>query len=331
MDLVRQFEYEMVMLGSKYRIHKGQLDCFAGGYQRNKLNGALDGQEDHLWRSAYLRTAAYAVTQEVMAPDVAVAFCHNIMPLSRWIGKMSPPACFPTWLPRPEFRAEASEEFANGFVSNVAKFVTEESKDSEILGVLDARVVSTSRIEVEMLAILVLTNPKEATDIENLFLNPAASVSPDEGSVEEFVLVNPDNRRSRYPGFRTLSETLSLGLDGYLQSEILMRPPWVPIPMNPDEKIVCRRGEGPELLFFIGQRLVGRCVYWNYEWSPLHDTRVGPSACTATLFSKEYIRSLPFFHETTANFLWSATVLSRHDDHLDFSEKKLFGSLPANF
>ena len=94
MDLVRQFEYEMVMLGSKYRIHKGQLDCFAGGYQRNKLNGALDGQEDHLWRSAYLRTAAYAVTQEVMAPDVAVAFCHNIMPLSRWIGKMSPPACF---------------------------------------------------------------------------------------------------------------------------------------------------------------------------------------------------------------------------------------------
>ena len=101
----------------------------------------------------------------------------------------------PSWLPRPEFKAEALEEFANGFVSNVAKLVADESKDSEMLGVLDARVVSTSRIEVEMLAVLVLANPKEATEIENFFLNPTASVSPNEGSVEEFVLVNPDSWR----------------------------------------------------------------------------------------------------------------------------------------
>ena len=330
MDLVRQFEYEMLMLASKYPIHKGQLDCFAGGYQRNELTGALDEQEDHLWRSAYLRTAAYAVTQGAMAPDTAVAFCHNIMPLSRWIGKMSPPACVPTWVPRPEFRAEAPEKFANGFVSSLAKFVADESRDSEVLGVLDARVVSTSLVEVEMLAILVLTNPKEATDIEKFFSNPTAYASPDEGSAEEFSLVNPYSQQSRDPEFSALAEKLSVGLDGYLQTEILMRPPWVPIPMNAEERIVCRTGERPELLFFLGEREIGRCLYWNYEWSPVYDKRVGPSACTATLFSKEYVKSLSFSRETTGNILWCAKVLSRDDDHLDFSEKKLLGSLSVS-
>ena len=54
---------------------------------------------------------------------------------------------------------------------------------------------------------------------------------------------------------------LSMGLDGYLQTEILMRPPWVPIPMIPEEKIDCRPGEHPEIRFFVRDAQVARCLY----------------------------------------------------------------------
>ena len=329
-SLVEQFEYEMAMLRTRHKTLHGSLEYFAGGYYRNKITGALDEQEDHLWRSAYLRAAAYAVGQMDMPPELALLVCRDLMPLSQWLGKLRPPARVPIWLPRVEFRAEAPEEFINAFVSRLAKSITDENDGSEILGVLDARVVSTPRLEVEMLAILVLSDSKEAIDIEKFFSNPAASVSPDEGSAEEFVLRNHNGQLTQDQAFRTFTGKLSMGLDGYLQAEVLLRPPWVPILISREERVVCRTAERPELLFFIGERQVGRCLYWNYEWSPVHDTRVGPNACTATLFSKEYIKSLPFSRKTAGNILWCATVLSRDDDHLDFFENKLFGSLPVS-
>jgi len=329
-SLVEQFEYEMAMLRTRHKALHGSLEYFAGGYYRNKITGPLDEQDDHLWRSAYLRAVAYAVSQIDMPPESALLVCRDLTPLSRWLGKLRPPGFIPTWLPRLEVRADAPEVFMNAFISSLAKSVTDECKGSEILGVLDARLFSTPRTEVEMLAILVLDDSKEVTDIERFFSDPAAFISPEEGSTEAFVLVNSDDQPSRDQACRSLTRKLSLGLDGYLQAEILMRPPWVTIPINPEERVVCRTAERPELLLFTGGRQVGRCFYWNYEWSPVHDTRVGPSACTATIFSKEYVKSLPFSHKTDGKILWCATVLSREDDHLDFSEKKLFGSLPVS-
>jgi hypothetical protein len=158
-------------------------------------------------------------------------------------------------------------------------------------------------------------------------LDAAVFVSPDDGSAEEFVLVNLDGRPIRDQAFRSLTRKLSLGLDGYLQAEILMRLPWVPIPMNPQEKIVCRPGERPELLFFNSETQIGRCLYWNNEWEPVHDVRVGPSACTATLFSREYLKQLGLSPPAMTKIVWRVTVLTRDADYQDFTERKIFGSL----
>jgi hypothetical protein len=326
--LVEQFEYEMVMLNSRYKPHEGSREYFAGGYRHEKITGPVERQSDHLWRSAFLRTVAYAVSVLDMPPDLAVSFCDDLMPLSKWLGKMRPPGCVPTWLSRLEFRAEAPEESLNGFVSTLAKSINDETNCSDILGVLDARVVSTSRLEVEILAILVFADSEETIDIEQFFSNPGVSVSPDEGSAKEFVLVNPDGQPSRDQAFRTLTGKLSLGLDGYLQAEILMRPPWIPRPTENGEAIVCRTGEQSEILFSIGDKTMGRSVYWNHEWEPVRDARLGPSACTATLLSKEYLGSLGFTENSVPKILWSAIVLSRNEDYRDFSEKRFFGSLP---
>ncbi len=327
-NLVAQFEYEMVMLSTRHKTRRGSLEYFAGGYYRNKITGPLDEQEDHLWRSAYLRAAAYGVSEMDMPHDLALSLCHDLMPLSRWLGKLRPPARGPIWLPRLEFRVEAPEEFINSFVLSFVNSVTDESKGFEILGVLDARVVSTPRIEVEILAVLVLADPQEAMDVEQFFSNPPVSVSPADSSAEEFVLVNPDDQPNQDQAFRTFTGKLSLGLDGYLQVEVLMRPPWVPI-LNPQKRVVCRTGERPELRFFVSETQVGRCLYWNNEWEPVHDVRVGPSACTATLFSREYVKQIALSRPAMTKIVWRATVLTRDGDYQEFSERKLFGSLPV--
>jgi len=324
--IVDQFEYEMVMLGSRYNVHHGYHGYFAGGYRHNKITGPLDSQDDHLWRSAFLRTAAYAGRHLDMAPDLAVLFCEQIMPLSKWLGKMRPPSCVPTWLSRLEFRAEAPEESLDGFVSTLAKSINDETHGSEVLGVLDARVVSTSRLEVEIRAILVFADSKEAIDVEEAFSNLEVSVLPKESSADEFVLASSDDKPSPDQRFQTLAGKLFLGLDGYLQTEILMRPPWVPRPTENKEKPVCRIGERPELLLSIGDKPIARSLYWNYEWEPIRDVRVGPSVCTATLFSKEYLSHLDLTRDRMPKIFWAATVLSRDEDYQDFSEKRLFGS-----
>ena len=98
-SIVEQFEYEFVMLRKRHNILHGAMDYFAGGYYRNKITGPRDEQEDHLWRSAYLRAVANAVSEKDMPYEIAVLVCRDLMPLSRWLMKLRPPARIPTWLP----------------------------------------------------------------------------------------------------------------------------------------------------------------------------------------------------------------------------------------
>ena len=57
-------------------------------------------------------------------------------------------------------------------IADVAEAIADVAKRSEVLGVLDARLISNPQLEIEILAILVMTGSRERGGCTNLLLKP---------------------------------------------------------------------------------------------------------------------------------------------------------------
>lgn len=321
---LRQWAFEYRALLDRTGIRSdGHLDYFFDSERSN--TGQFVAHHGHLARSAYLRTLMYAIQRWKMPNDDAFHYASVALPAEPIFLRVAPQSA-PAWTPFVHGRSSADISDPHTFARTVIQHI-EETEHAKLMH-CSLAVVNESRChaEFEVFAVVHVGQAVDARKAFGFYQNLLELDRPVRHRRRVFVSRPIDSRTARMLGFGPLVFPLLGPSVGYLQTDLLSRPPYMPVSTRGVPKVVLVP-EQDRAIFRSEGREVGKWNWWRWNWKASQPNGwPTPTACCSHLESA-VAQQMADDLGGRLEHVWMLTIWQRDSDYAEWTRTEQAGSL----
>lgn len=320
LPLLRQWCFEFDSLAKRCAEEGSShfLDFSRGDHEYRV--GQFVSIASHRARSAYLRTLAIAAERWGMPINVAEHLAENVRPVdSRLLGFA--PTKAPDWSDSlASLETTREEEWAERIGSVIAS--RRNHTDGMILHA-DFLVAERKSRAAEL---EVVTAFSDRTDVKAQEVFALHDEMPGRWSYEVADAFTFRTPAEAVPGGRFVLAAMPIsgGYLGLFNCELMSRLPYLP-------RRFARSGElktksaSRQLEISSGHEMIGKAVYWNRDWSPMHLKYLKPNCGVGTTVSAQFVSEMEGYTRKKLQTFWRLKVVERQKDYGPWDTQEIFG------
>lgn len=301
----------------------GHLEYFFESERSN--TGQFVALRGHLARSAYLRTLAYATQHWKMPSDHAFHYASVALPSDPIFLRVAPQPA-PAWAPFAHERSSIDASDPRSLARSVIKHV-EQAKQAKIVH-CSLAVVNEPRChaELEVFAVVRTGHAVDARKAFRFYHQLLGIATPFRHRLRAFVSQPIDLETAQRLGFGPLAVPLIGPKVGYLQTDLLSRPPYMPLSTRSVPKVaLVPRQERATLLS--EEREIGEWHWWRWNWNPGHPAGwPAPTAC-CTYVKQADAEQMANDLNGRLEYVWMLTTWQRDTDYAEWTSTEQIGNL----
>lgn len=325
LPLLRQWCFEFDSLaqrceeeGSSHFIH------FSNGDHECKV-GQFVSIASHRARSAYLRTLAIAAERWGMPVDVAEALAGDVRPVdSRLLGFA--PVKAPDWSDSLTSIENTSEEEWAELIRSVVAGMS--SHTDEVFLHADFLVAEQKNKAAELEFVTAFSD-EDNVKAEEVFTRH--DQMPGHWSYEVADAFTFRTSAEAVPGGRFVLAALPISDDylGLFNCELMSRLPYLPRRFGKSGELRTRSA-ARQIEILSGSEMIGKVVYWNRDWSPMHLKYLKPNCGVATTASAQFVSEMEGYARKRLRTFWRLTVVERKKDYGPWETEVVLGEADSS-
>lgn len=301
-------QYAFEWAGSLQRVSDEGHDWrYFYGYPSDQMTGQFFTQQSHRGRSAYLRTMLVAQRFWDMPNNYAEHIAIHALPFDPTLGWLRPAT--PKWLTAWDQAAKCNGASIAAYLSScIAQFTFAHS--GHLLASLCVPVAVGEREWLELSCVLWAQWRVAECDPIALLAEQknrrSAGWSLGDGldCVTTYDIAPLKERQAASSAAPVVGGVLPLRY-GALHSDVMQRGWNVPLLSRVGAELAAAPS-GPEVVFSVDEKPIGRAGYWNVEWEPSHPTELGPFCGTFTALDIDGLAALFDTPPVHTFYLWGS-------------------------
>ena len=321
---LRQWAYEYkTLLGQTGIRSDGHLDYFFESERNN--TGQFVAHRGHLARSAYLRTLAYAIQRWKMPNEDAFHYASVALPADPIFLRVAPQSA-PAWASFVHGRSSADTSDPEKLVRTVIQQI-EQAEHAKLMH-CSLAVVDEPRFhaELEVFAVVHIGKAIDARKALGFYHSRLGLDTPFRHRRRAFISRPIDSTTARMLGFGPLVVPLLGPNVGYLQADLISRPPFMPVSTRGVPKVILMPQQDRAALLSEG-REVGEWSWWLWNWKAGQPNECPtPTACCSHL--KEVVaQQMADDLGGRLEHVWMLNIWQRDSDYAEWSTTEQVGSI----
>ena len=320
--LIRQWSFEYKILNERcHNNSDGHLSYFCGQERENE--GQFVARRSHLARSAFLRVLAYAVEQWKMPAHLARHFASLALPSEPIFLKLSPQDP-PSWAFSVQRRPATEIADAQAMVSGLLRRIEDEGQRRTMhcsLTVVDTPLI---HVDLEVFAIARTHEDVEPQSVINFYQYLVGKFTPLRDKMRAFISPEIESDIARELCFAPIVLPLIGPHLGYLQSDLVVRTPYIPISTRNVFALELVTDLNGAALHLDGEK-VGEWFWWLWNWNPTHPkdwlTPIGCHTCLTSAVAEQIAVDAGGPIEQ----VWKLTIWERKKNYEEWRSRTEFG------
>jgi hypothetical protein len=320
LPFLRQWCFEFDSLAQRSEEEESsEFRYFSSGDHEYKV-GQFVPIASHRARSAYLRTLALAVERWKMPVDTAEFLAAGVRPVEPRLLGFAPTKA-PNWCNLLGSIETTREE---DWPEKIGTITAGSSKhiDGRILHA-DFLIAERKHKAVE-LELVAAFSDREDVEAGEVFVRHDAM--PGRWSYNNEDSFTYKTSAEAVPGGKFVLAALPLAGDylGLFNCDLMLRLPHLP-------RLFAKTGElrtrsaSAQIEIVSGSQVIGKVVYWNRDWSPMHLRYLKPNCGVATTITPEFVSEMESYTRKKLRTFWRLKVVERQMDYGPWDTKKLWG------
>jgi hypothetical protein len=323
-SFLRQWAFEYKTLSDQTGSRSdGHLDYFFESERSN--TGQFVAVRGHLARSAYLRTLTYATEDWKMPNGHAFRYASAALPADPIFLRVAPQSV-PAWAPFIHERSSIEASDPRTLARTVVEHI-EQAEQAKIVH-CSLAVVNEPRchVELEVFAVVHTGHAVDARKAFGFYRHLLGKDTPFRHGLRAFVSRPIDSETAQMLGFGPLAVPLIGSNVGYLQADLLSRPPYMPVSTTRVRKVALMPQEDRAPLLSEG-REIGGWNWWRWNWNPGHPVEwPTPTAC-CTYVKEADATQMANDLNGRLEYVWMLTTWQRDSDYGDWTSTEQIGNL----